>query len=315
MKIVITGALGHIGSYVIRKLAYNFKGAEIIMIDNLMTQRYSSLFNLPKEGNYHFIEADLTSVDLLPLFQDANVVLHLAAITDATGSYLQSEKIQNNNYLSTERVAFACIETGAKLIIPSSTSVYGTKENIVSEDCSKTDLMPQSPYAKIKLKEEELISRLCKEKDLKAIICRLGTIFGISPGMRFHTAVNKFCWQAVMRQPLTVWSTALEQKRPYLDLHDASRVFSYIIRNNMFDSHIYNIITLNTTVREIIDMIRLYVPDINVTLVDNRAMNNLSFEVSREKFLKKGFDFSGDLQRCIIETLELISQKRLNHTL
>ena len=51
------------------------------------------------------------------------------------------------------------------------------------------------------------------------------------------------------------------------------------------------------------------------TLVDNRAMNNLSFEVSREKFLKKGFDFSGDLQRCIIETLELISQKRLNHTL
>ena len=231
--------------------------------------------------------------------------------------YFQNGKCRDicNNYLSTERVAFACIETGAKLIISSSTSVYGTKENIVSEDCSKTDLMPQSPYAKIKLKEEELISRLCKEKDLKAIICRLGTIFGISPGMRFHTAVNKFCWQAVMRQPLTVWSTALEQKRPYLDLHDASRVFSYIIRNNMFDSHIYNIITLNTTVREIIDMIRLYVPDINVTLVDNRAMNNLSFEVSREKFLKKGFDFSGDLQRCIIETLELISQKRLNHTL
>ena len=34
--------------------------------------------------------------------------------------------------------------------------------------------------------------------------------------MRFHTAVNKSCWQAVMGQPLTVWETAYGQKRTYL---------------------------------------------------------------------------------------------------
>ena len=46
MKIIVTGALGHIGSYVLRQLPLNFPGAEIILIDNLMTQRFISIFNL-----------------------------------------------------------------------------------------------------------------------------------------------------------------------------------------------------------------------------------------------------------------------------
>jgi UDP-glucose 4-epimerase len=50
MKIVVTGAIGHIGSYVIRDLAVQFPGAEIVIIDNMMTQRFPSLFNLPALG-------------------------------------------------------------------------------------------------------------------------------------------------------------------------------------------------------------------------------------------------------------------------
>ena len=74
----------------------------------------------------------------------------------------------------------------------SSTSVYGTQKKMVDEDCPEEDLKPQSPYAATKLKEERLISKLVKEKSLKAVTFRFGTIFGVSPGMRFHTAVNKF---------------------------------------------------------------------------------------------------------------------------
>ena len=62
---------------------------------------------------------------------------------------------------------------------------------------------------------------------LRFITCRFGTIFGTSIGMRFHTAVNKFCWQAVIGQPITVWRTALHQYRPYLDLKDAVKAIVY----------------------------------------------------------------------------------------
>ena len=56
MKIIVTGATGHIGSYLIRDLGLQFKESEIVMIDNMMTQRFASLFKLPKIGNYSFID-------------------------------------------------------------------------------------------------------------------------------------------------------------------------------------------------------------------------------------------------------------------
>ena len=126
--------------------------------------------------------------------------------------------------------------------------------------------------------------------------------------MRFHSAVNNFCWQAAMGQPITVWSTAYDQKRPYLDLFDASRAISFIIRKDLFDGRIYNVLTQNATVRQIVDTIREFVPRLEVTFVDNRIMNQLSYEVSCERFVSQGFTFAGDLRRAIGETIALLSQ-------
>ena len=307
MKIIVTGAIGHIGSYIVRDLGVQFPKAEIVMIDNMMTQRYASLFNLPPLGNYHFIEDDVNSIDLKTVFSGANVVIHLAAITDATGSFDRAEELENNNYQSTVKVANACIETGASLIALSSTSVYGTQNDVVDEDCSEEELLPQSPYAATKLKEEKLIAKLCKEKGLKAIHCRFGTIFGASAGMRFHTAVNKFCWQAVMGRPISVWRTAYDQKRPYLDLLDASRAIELIIKNNIFDGRVYNVLTNNSTVREVVDVIREFVPDIEVGFVDSKIMNQLSYEVLDNRFKSQGFISAGSLRRGIGETVSLLS--------
>ena len=306
MKIIVTGAIGHIGSYIVRDLGVQFPKAEIVMIDNMMTQRYASLFNLPPLGNYHFIEDDVNSIDLKTVFSGANVVIHLAAITDAAGSFDRAEELENNNYQSTVKVANACIETGTSLIALSSTSVYGTQKDQVDENCSEIDLQPQSPYATTKLKEEELIANLVNKEGLKAIHCRFGTIFGASPGMRFHTAVNKFCWQAVMGQPITVWTTAYDQKRPYLDLLDASRAIDYIIKNNIFDGQIYNVLTHNSTVREVVDTIKEFVPGLKIEFVDNRIMNQLSYEVLCDRFKSKGFVFSGSLKKGIKETIDLL---------
>ena len=308
MKIIVTGAIGHIGSYIIRDLGVFFPGSNIVMIDNMMTQRFPSLFNLPSHASYRFIEGDVNQMNLRSVFVDADVVIHLAAITDAAGSIDKAEELEANNFQSTYRVAEACIETDASLIAISSTSVYGTQNDKVDENCLESELQPQSPYATTKLKEEELISNLSKEKGLKSIHCRFGTIFGASPGMRFHTAVNKFCWQAVMSQPITVWSTAYDQKRPYLDLLDASRAIAFIIKNNIFDGRIYNILTSNCTVREVVDIIKEFVPNLEIEFVDNRIMNQLSYEVMCDRFKSKGFVFSGNMRRGIEETIDLLKQ-------
>ena len=228
-------------------------------------------------------------------------------MTNAEKSFGKEKEMYRNNINCLRTVIDYCKKNKVKLIHLSSTSVYGTQNDVVDEDCSEEELLPQSPYATTKLKEEKLIAKLCKEKGLKAIHCRFGTIFGASAGMRFHTAVNKFCWQAVMGRPISVWRTAYDQKRPYLDLLDASRAIELIIKNNIFDGRVYNVLTNNSTVREVVDVIREFVPDIEVGFVDSKIMNQLSYEVLDNRFKSQGFISAGSLRRGIGETVSLLS--------
>jgi nucleoside-diphosphate-sugar epimerase len=303
---VVTGAVGHIGSRLIRQLPETFPDAEILLLDDLSTQRYCSLFDLPASGNFEFIEADILKAELAPILNGARAVIHLAAITNAAGSFEIAEQVEMVNFKGTERVARACVEVKAPLMFLSTTSVYGTQSEVVDEACPLSDLQPQSPYAESKLKSEQLLQSLAAEAGLRHVILRLGTIFGTSIGMRFHTAINKFCWQAVTGQPITVWRTALDQKRPYLDLTDCVAAIEFVLQKDLFDGRIYNVLTLNATVREIVEFIKQHVENARIEYVDTRIMNQLSYTVLNDRFKALGFEFRGSLPQGIADTIALL---------
>jgi UDP-glucose 4-epimerase len=310
VRIVVTGALGHIGSRFIRALPASALNSEITLVDNLSTERYCSLFDLPSTGRYEFHEADVLTADLDAIFAGADVVLHLAAVTDAASSFDHAAHVEQVNLRGTERVARACARQGSALIFISTTSVYGKSEGVVDEDCPEAELQPQSPYADSKLQAEHLLEQLGRTGGLRFVVCRFGTIFGTAIGMRFHTAINKFCWQAALGQPITVWRTALHQKRPYLDLDDAVRALEFIIQRRLFDNRVYNVVTINATVGEIVEIIRQEVPDTHVEFVDSQIMNQLSYTVSAKRFEDLGFRFQGSLEKGIRETLPLLAGAR-----
>src|SRR3990167_8843759 len=303
MNIVVTGALGHIGSCLIRTLPDVFPHPNLVLVDSLSTQRFCSYFNLPKAASYRLIEQSIQTCNFDALLPNTDVLIHLAATTDAAGSAEKPDLVFENNLTATQIIAQACLRHNVPVIFPSSTSVYGSQSHLVDENC--TELKPQSPYAECKIKEEQLLQTYA-QKGLCVAICRFGTIYGMSPGMRFHTAVKKFCWQAAMGQELTVWETAMDQKRPYLCLRDAVRMICWIADKKLYGNGIYNVVSGNHTVKEIINIIKQKIPDLKIALVEHRIMNQLSYEVSNQKTLNTEFTYDGNIMREIDDTLKIL---------
>ena len=303
-NILITGGLGHIGSKLIELINIKeFK--KIIVIDNLLTQRYPSLYS-SKKNKFEFYNYSILDPKVEKLFLNVDVVIHLAAIVDAANSFDNKDIVKKVNFTGTKKIIKYCSKYNCKLIFPSTTSVYGVQKSLVDEECSIKDLKCQSPYAEYKLKAELYLKKYSRKKNIKFVILRLGTIYGISIGMRFQTAVNKFCWLAALNQPITVWRTAVNQKRPYLGINDAVKCFQFIIRNDLFNNSVYNVVSSNNTVSEILDLIRKNKKNIKIKLVKSRIMNQLSYEVSSNKIKKIGLRFHDDIKRGINDTLKLL---------
>jgi nucleoside-diphosphate-sugar epimerase len=245
--------------------------------------------------------------DIDEALQGVEAVVHLAAITDAEGSFDKSEDVNLINFEGTQKIIQACIRNGVRrLIFPSTTSVYGPISGIALEDSSRSDLRPQSPYAVSKLAAEDEILRYTNDGDIEGVVLRLGTIFGPSPGMRFHTAVNKFIFHAVTDKPLTVWEDAVDLVRPYLDLQDAVRVIGFMLTNSQCHGNIYNVVTLNATLDQIIESIRLNIEDINIEYTSTRMLNQVSYHVNDDKLRGVGFKYCGDLNTGIRDTYNIL---------
>ena len=302
MKILITGACGHIGSYLIENIYKIKKIKKVFLIDNFNTQRYQTLFNLNKKIKYSFFDIDLSKNNLAK-FEKVDYVLHFASLTNAQGSFNKRKEMFRNNLGCMKNIIEYCRRTKAKLVHLSSTSVYGKQAKIVNE--SDTHLLrPQSPYAEIKLIEENLLQK--NSKHLKYMSFRFGTIAGISKGMRFHTAINKFCFNVSLNEKIYVYKTAYNQYRPYLSLKDAFKVFKFCIEKDLFVNSTFNALTGNYTVKQIIDMIKKFKKGVKIKFVKTKIMNQLSYQVDNQKLNKFGLKLKSDIKKDIEETLNLL---------
>ena len=305
MKILITGACGHIGSYLVHNLHRIPKVKEAVLVDNFKSNRFNSLFNINKKNKVNFYHRDLNNKNSLDDIKNIDIVIHCASMTNAEKSFgkRKSEMFTNNiNCLNT--VIKFCKQKKSKLIHLSSTSVYGKQAKIVDENCEKKFLKPQSPYAKIKIIEENILKK--NSKHIKYNTFRLGTIAGISTGMRFHTAVNSFCLNAAIDQNINVYKTALNQYRPYLSVRDAFKLFKFSIENNFFENDIFNALSGNFTVNQILKKIKKYKKKIKISFVKSSIMNQLSYHVDKTKLNTRGLRLNADIKDDIKDTLFLL---------
>ena len=304
MNLLITGGCGHIGSYLAENVHKIKNIKKTFIVDNLDSNRFDSIFNSKKKNNLKFLIRDLTNKKSLDDLKNIDFVIHLASMTNAEKSFGKKNIMYENNISCLKTIIRFCKRTKAKLIHISSTSVYGKQTKIVDETCEKKYLKPQSPYADIKLIEEKMLKK--ENKFLNYNSFRFGTISGVSKGIRFHTAVNKFCFNASINADINVYKTALHQYRPYLSLKDAFKVFKFCIEKDFFHNDIFNVLSGNYTVNQIITKIRKYKKNINIKLVKSQIMNQLSYHVSQKKISRYGLILNSNIERDIKDTMKLL---------
>ena len=300
MNLLITGFAGHIGTALLEKLSKNKKIKYIYCMDNFGHEKFNiiSKFNSKK---IKFIINDLLDFDFSSL-KKVHICIHLAATTNAEKSF-ENKNLVNQNLEMTKKIINFCSNNKVKLIFPSYTSVYGISSNEITENYDKINLRPQSPYAITKIKEEKLIK---KNKNLSFLIFRLGTIYGKSTGMRFHTAINKFCLQATLGKKLTVWKKNYFLYRPYLDVKDFVNLITQFVNKklDLSNRETYNVVSENIKLSKIIVLLKkISKRRVKVSFVNTKMLNQNSYIISNEKLISCGFKFQGDLKRSIKETM------------
>ena len=304
MVILVTGGAGDLGSELIRELPADkrFVGATIRILDNMFREKYVSLWDLPKGAKYEMVEGDIRKVeDVKRAMKDVDLVYDLAGITNAPLSFEREQLTKEVNYNGALNVVNEALNKGAELIYSASASQYGPTKGVVDETY---ECKPVSPYGKYKQMAEDAILKAAKENGLRATALRLGTVYGWSVGMRFDTVIDRFCYLACIGMPLTVYDSAVKEKRPYAHLKDVTRGFLFAAGRKEMYGEAFNLVGQNAGVGEVVDAIREFVPEVQVTITSTPSLNQLSYVLDNAKIRKLGFEFRYGLKEGIKDIID-----------
>ena len=90
-------------------------------------------------------------------------------------------------------------------------------------------------------------------------------------------------------------------------MKDAFKVFKFCIDKDVFNNDIYNALSGNYTVKQIIKMIKKYKKKTSVKFVKTKIMNQLSYHVDNQKLSNLGLKLNSSIQNDIKDTIKLLS--------
>ena len=222
-RTLITGGAGFIGSHLAETLLA--RGYHVTIIDDLSTGRFENIAHLTENPRFRFAIDTITNELVMDrLVSECDVIFHLAA---AVGVRLIVERpvhtIQTN-VMGTEAVLRAARRYRAKVLLTSTSEVYGKGNSIPF--CEDDDvvlgptLRSRWSYAATKMVDEFLGLAYHQEQGLPVVIFRLFNTVGPRQIGRYGMVVPRFVEQALNGEPLTVYSDGA-QSRCFMHVADA----------------------------------------------------------------------------------------------
>lgn len=225
MKALITGGAGFIGSYLAEALLRS--GHRVHIMDDLSTGSMENITHLKAHKDFRYtIESIMNWSLLCELVDECDVIYHLAAAVGVRLIVESPVHTIETNIRGTEKVLDAANKKGKKVIIASTSEVYGKNAHapFKEEDDMVLGATTRSrwSYACSKAIDEFLGLAYWKEKRLPVMIVRLFNTVGPRQTGRYGMVIPRFVEQAVAGQPLTVYGDGT-QTRSFCYVEDVVR--------------------------------------------------------------------------------------------
>ncbi len=240
---LVTGGAGFIGSHLCELLLS--AGHKVIVVDDLSTGRLLNIEHLYSNLNFKFIQGSVCDENLMrEVIACCDCIYHLAA---AVGVNLIVEKpvhtIETNIH-GTEVVLSTANQFGKKVLITSTSEVYGKNEQVPFNEDDDTVLgstkYSRWSYACSKAIDEFLALAYHRQYNLSVVIVRLFNTIGPRQTGRYGMVVPRFVEWALKGEPVMVYGTG-KQARSFTYVSDAVGALTALMASDKADGEVFNI--------------------------------------------------------------------------
>ncbi|KAG8000561.1 UDP-glucuronic acid decarboxylase 1, partial [Nibea albiflora] len=225
----ITGGAGFVGSHLTDKLMMD--GHEVTVVDNFFTGRKRNVEHWIGHENFELINHDVVE----PLYIEVDQIYHLASPASPPNYMYNPIKTLKTNTIGTLNMLGLAKRVGARLLLASTSEVYGDPEVHPQNEEYWGHVNPIGPracYDEGKRVAETMCYAYMKQEGVEVRVARIFNTFGSRMHMNDGRVVSNFILQALQGEPLTVYGTG-SQTRAFQYVSDLVNGLVLLMNSNI----------------------------------------------------------------------------------
>jgi UDP-glucose 4-epimerase len=243
-RALVTGGAGFIGSHLSERLLAD--GWEVFVLDDVSTGSLGNVAHLRDRADFHLVVDSVLSPSVVSeLVHKCDVVYHLAAAVGVRLIVEQPVHTMVTNVQGTETVLGYCSEFGKRVVVASSSEVYGDHRE--ERPLAENDRRVYGPttekrwlYADSKAMDEHLALSYHLERGLDAVVARLFNTVGPRQSGRYGMVIPRFVERALAGEPIEVHGDGT-QTRSFCHVADTVRALTGLADAREISGEIFNV--------------------------------------------------------------------------
>ncbi len=243
MKMLVTGGAGFIGSHLVEKLLE--LDHEVTAVDDLSTGNINNLVGVRENPRFSFVYDNVRNAETMHLLiERCDAVFHLAAAVGVQLIVDRPVHTIETNIHGTEVVLAVANKFRKKVLIASSSEVYGKSEAVPFHEDDDTVLgstrFSRWSYACSKAIDEFLALAYFEQFGLPVIVARLFNTVGPRQTGQYGMVIPRFVERALKNEPLLIYGTG-RQKRCFASVKDVVQGLIALMNCPQAAGRVYNI--------------------------------------------------------------------------